>query len=129
MRDPERPARGCTSTHSADDAQTNHYVRGRTTATSWVWIGDSGVKPYAGQPVGVDYPLWSNTVAAIEPGESVNVCVVARHDPSPAKPTVSATWPSLAGRRWAGSRTVSFGFATTREVEHGMPGQTGLGGA
>lgn len=94
-----------------------------------VWIGDSGVKPHAGQPVEAHFPLWSNTIAAIEPGESVNVCVVARHDPSQAKPTVTVAWPRLAGRRWAGSRNVNYDFAASRQVEHGMPGQTALGEA
>jgi hypothetical protein len=94
-----------------------------------VWIGDSGVKPYAGQLVKAEYPLWSNVIAAVEPGESVSVCIVARNDPSQAKPTVTATWPRLPGRPWAGRRAVSFDFAASRPVEHGMPGQTELGGA
>ncbi|KXP08739.1 hypothetical protein [Tsukamurella pseudospumae] len=94
-----------------------------------VSIGDSGTKPYAGQAVETDQPLWSNIVAAIAPGESVNVCVVARHDPSQAKPTVTASWPRLAGRRWGGRHRVTYDFATPRQVEYGLPGQTSLGEA
>jgi len=94
-----------------------------------VWTGDSGVKPSAGRPVVAEHPLWSDTIAAVEPGESVNVCIVARGDAYEAKPTVTAKWPRLAGRRWAGSRAITFDCATSRRVEHGMPGQTELGGA
>ena len=94
-----------------------------------VWIGDSGEKPFAGQPVQAKYPLWSDTIAAVEPGESVNVCLAARDDASEAKPTVTASWPRLAGRRWAGTRAVTLDCATSRRVEYGMPGQTELGNA
>lgn len=93
------------------------------------WIGDSGETPSVGQPVKAKYPLWSDTIAAIEPGESVNASVVARDDASEAKPTFTARWPRLAGRKWAGTRSVTLDCATSQRVEYGMPGQTDLGGA
>jgi hypothetical protein len=92
-----------------------------------VWIGDSGVLSSSGQLVEAKYPLWVDSIAAIEPGASVNVCIVARNDPSVPKPIVTASWPRLPARVWAGFRSVSLDFTTQREFEYGLPGQKELG--
>ncbi len=93
------------------------------------WIGDTSVKPYAEQPIDAEYPLGSNTVAAIGLGMPTNVSADARHGFLEVKPTITTTWPGLPSRRWAGSRTVTLGFAIPRQDVYGRSGQTALGEA
>ena len=91
-----------------------------------VWVGDSGVVPIQGQPPEVAYPLWSDTIAALEPGETVNIYVMGSLDQSLAKPIITASWPRLPGRRWDWRKALRYDLANARRIEEGWPGEKDL---
>ncbi|MGA5540785.1 hypothetical protein ACPCIR_02950 [Mycobacterium sp. NPDC051198] len=88
-----------------------------------VWIGDSGMVPAQGKPAEIAYPLWSNTVAALGPGDSVNIYVMGSLDRSLAKPVIEASWPRLPGRRWDWRKSTRYDLASARRIEEGWPGE------
>lgn len=87
-----------------------------------VWIGDSGHVEIQGEPPKVAWPLWSDTVAALEPGQWVNVYVMASPDQSRPKPVLTASWPRSPGRG-LGLRAITYDLANARTVESGWPGE------
>jgi hypothetical protein len=91
-----------------------------------VWAGDGGVIPYEGEPAATDKPMWSDTVAALESGQSISVNIIVPADRSQPKPVVSVSWARLPGRRWSPRGKMQFDFSAVGKVEYGRPGQTEL---
>lgn len=91
-----------------------------------VWVEDAGVVPIQGKPPEVSWPMWSDTVAALEPVETVNIYVIGSMDQSLAKPIVTASWPRLPGRRWDWRKTLRYDLASARTIEMGWPGDKEL---
>jgi hypothetical protein len=112
-------------TNYGDGTAHNIRLSGGERCRPRVWVGDSGVVPIQGKPPKVHYPMWSDTVAAIEPGETVNIYVMGSADRSLAKPVIEASWPRLPGRR-VGRITYRYDLAEGRRIEEGWPGGTDL---
>lgn len=112
-------------TNYGDGTAHNIKLRGERCRPR-VWVGDSGVVPIQGKPPEIHYPMWSDTVAALEPGETVNIYVMGSMDQSIAKPVINASWPRLPGRRWDWRRTLRYDLAQARRIEEGWPGEKEL---
>lgn len=105
-----------------------------------VWVGDSGEwigdEDRGGPRAAVRWPLWSDTLAALTPGESVNVLLMVNTEvkprmvnPEQKPPVVKASWPRLPGRRAKWLRWLRLGpasaecdLATARTIEAKWPG-------
>lgn len=85
-----------------------------------VWVGDTGVVN-EGQAA-VRWPIWSDTLAALEPGESVNVLVMCEALPPKRFPVIRASWPRLPGRRLSLGKSIECDMATARRIEAKWPG-------
>lgn len=87
------------------------------------WIADAGQQQTAEEPPVVKWPMWSNTLAALEPGESVSILVMSSPDSSVEPPVIEVSWPRLP-RRGLGRHKRSYDLARARTVETGWPGKT-----
>lgn len=89
-----------------------------------VWVGDTGGQKTENDPPTVVWPMWSDTIAALEPGQSVQVLVMTSPDRSRKPPALEARWPRMP-RRGFGWKRCRYDLATARTIETGWPGERG----
>ncbi|AYE95711.1 hypothetical protein C0J29_13760 [Mycobacterium paragordonae] len=105
-----------------------------------VWLADMGnqqmhtpidddgtMRPPEAIPPALGWPMWSDKLSALGPGESVDVIVMSSPDTSRPKPVLEVSWSWLP-RRGLGRRKFRYDLATARSVECGWPGKTDTAG-
>lgn len=92
-------------------------------------IDDDGKTHQEPIPPIVGWPMWSDKLAALKPGESVDVIVMSSPDESRPKPVLEASWAGpLSNRRFSRRRTRRYDLATARAIEVGWPGKRDIAG-
>lgn len=89
-----------------------------------VWIDDLGGQDNDGPPY-VGWPMWSNKLSVLEPGDSVTVLAMGSPDRSRPQPVLEMSWPRLP-RRGLGRVRQTFRLADAPPIESGWPGNKDL---
>lgn len=92
----------------------------------WIWAGDApsstGTLDEVDPPPELGLPIWSQSLGALEPGESVTILVMTSQDPLVGEPELTVTWPRLPQLNlWR--RTVRTSLRDTPPAEVGWPGE------
>jgi hypothetical protein len=96
-----------------------------------VWVRDVGSQETDGDEVVTKWPMWSDRLGALEPGQKMSVVVMSSPDPTLPRPVLVVSWPRLPGRlpkclnrTRLGRRKRRYDLATARTIETGWPGKT-----
>jgi hypothetical protein len=89
-----------------------------------VWIDDLGAQDGDDEPY-ASWPMWSNKLSVLGPGESVTVLVMGSPDQSRPKPVLIISWPRLP-RRGLGRVKRTLDLADAPSIESGWPGNKDL---
>jgi hypothetical protein len=89
-----------------------------------VWVRDTGHRETEDAPLMVGEPMWSDQLAALEPGKSWSVVVMSSTDPTLPRPVLEVSWPRLP-RRGLGRKKRRYDLAKANTIETGWPGKTG----
>jgi hypothetical protein len=95
-----------------------------------VWVRDVGAHETESGNVVTKWPMWSDQLGALEPGQKMSVVVMSSPDQSRPQPVLVVSWPRLPGRlpkflaqTRLGRKRCSYDLATARTVETGWPGK------
>jgi hypothetical protein len=93
-----------------------------------VWVRDVGESQET--EVVTKWPMWSDRLGALEPGEKMSVVVMSNPDPTLPRPVLVVSWPRLPGRfpkrlnnTRLSRRKRRYDLATARTIETGWPGK------
>lgn len=93
-----------------------------------VWVADTAIEQTGDavpeNAVVTQWPMWSDRVSMLAPGESVHVLLMCLSDDSRNDATVAVSWTPLPGRQLLRRRQLSqYALKDERGIETGWPGQ------
>lgn len=111
-------------TNYGDGTAYDIKLSGNSNCRPRVWVADVGQQETDDTPPVVKWPMWSDQLSALGPGEHMSVVVMSSPDPSRPRPVLEVSWPRLP-RRGLFRRKRRYDLANARTIETGWPGKTG----